>query len=93
MPLRLIAAGTTPKQRDCGVDAANAFLNASGLDAEAAQVAHLRFTQLAQQGDEVYAPPAMVRASVIWTLATQAAVRACYGLLPESGTARLVVEA
>jgi hypothetical protein len=92
MALRLIAEGTTPEQRSCGVDAARAVLTASGLDAQAAQVAHLRLAELAQQTEEVYAPPAMVRASVIWTLATQAAVVACYGFFSASSTARLVVD-
>ena len=74
------------------MDAANAVLAASGLDAEVAQAAYLQFAELAQQVAEVYAPPEMVRASVMWTLATQAAVQACYGLLPAPATARLVVE-
>lgn len=78
--LQVVAPGTTSEQRMNGAAAALAVLNSSGVEAAAAFTAYRQMEDVTRQELEMEVPPAMVRASVIWGRAVQAAVLACYGI-------------
>jgi hypothetical protein len=81
MEVRFIARDATPQQRVRGGQAARAVLQASGLSPLAARNAFAEVVGAARgvSGPDAVPSPASVRAARVWSLAFDAAVRACFG--------------
>ncbi len=78
--LQVVVSGATTEQRASGAKAAQAVLDVAGIDSAAAFAAYRQMEELALRNLERELPPAMVRASVIWGRAVQAALLACGGV-------------
>lgn len=81
MEVRFIARDATPQQRVLGGQAAQAVLQASGLSPLAARNAFAEVVDAARgaRHPDAMPSPATVRAARVWSLAFDAAVRACFG--------------